>query len=407
MSVNTNITDATNKENDIRGAHNVGGIAGYFEEGTISNAINNGGDILATGARHNGDFIKESVRNSENTKEEFNIGNMGGIVGYMFGDGSYVELSSNRGTVHSAEIKKLTESVPEPSKAANTGGIVGKIDRGTTLNLTDINDKDAPKKAAVSNSYNTGNVSGYTGVGGVVGMMYNGEVINSYNLGNIQTTRQVQSNEKIPAVNMGGVVGDTTENSGAQALIYNVYNKGQIGDENFNYYARHVGGVVGRLSGTVEKAYNNGAIYNGYSTVGGVVGWWVAGSVNNVFNTGNITVVNNDTQKDNGRGSEVGGIIGSVNDSVTKLTNAYNLGTLRSFVGTTGANNSLGGIIGNIHDTGNRYSNMEISNVYTLGNLYVDDKGKQNSINSIYGQYEYGNGNAQNKVIRVDINNAY
>lgn len=406
-AVNTNITDATNKENDIRGAHNVGGIAGYFEEGTISNAINNGGDILATGARHNGDFIKESVRNSENTKEEFNIGNMGGIVGYMFGDGSYVELSSNRGTVHSAEIKKLTESVPEPSKAANTGGIVGKIDRGTTLNLTDINDKDAPKKAAVSNSYNTGNVSGYTGVGGVVGMMYNGEVINSYNLGNIQTTRQVQSNEKIPAVNMGGVVGDTTENSGAQALIYNVYNKGQIGDENFNYYARHVGGVVGRLSGTVEKAYNNGAIYNGYSTVGGVVGWWVAGSVNNVFNTGNITVVNNDTQKDNGRGSEVGGIIGSVNDSVTKLTNAYNLGTLRSFVGTTGANNSLGGIIGNIHDTGNRYSNMEISNVYTLGNLYVDDKGKQNSINSIYGQYEYGNGNAQNKVIRVDINNAY
>ena len=406
-AVNTNITDATNKENDIRGAHNVGGIAGYFEEGTISNAINNGGDILATGARHNGDFIKESVRNSENTKEEFNIGNMGGIVGYMFGDGSYVELSSNRGTVHSAEIKKLTESVPEPSKAANTGGIVGKIDRGTTLNLTDINDKDAPKKAAVSNSYNTGNVSGYTGVGGVVGMMYNGEVINSYNLGNIQTTRQVQSNEKIPAVNMGGVVGDTTENSGAQALIYNVYNKGQIGDENFNYYARHVGGVVGRLSGTVEKAYNNGAIYNGYSTVGGVVGWWGAGSVNNVFNTGNITVVNNDTQKDNGRGSEVGGIIGSVNDSVTKLTNAYNLGTLRSFVGTTGANNSLGGIIGNIHDTGNRYSNMEISNVYTLGNLYVDDKGKQNSINSIYGQYEYGNGNAQNKVIRVDINNAY
>lgn len=406
-AVNTSITNATNKENDIRGAHNIGGIAGYFEKGTISNAINNGGDILATGARHNGKFIKESVRNSDNTREDFNIGNMGGIVGYMFGDGSYVELSANRGTVHSAEIEKLTESVPESSKAANTGGIVGKIDRSTTLNLTDINDKVAPKKAAVSNSYNTGNVSGYTGVGGVVGMMYNGEVINSYNLGNIQTTRQVQSNEKIPAVNMGGVVGDTTENSNAQALIYNVYNKGQIGDENFNYYARHVGGVVGRLSGTVEKAYNNGAIYNGYSTVGGVVGWWAAGSVNNVFNTGNITVVNNDTQKDNGRGSEVGGIIGSVNDSVTKLTNAYNLGTLRSFVGTTGANNSLGGIIGNIHDTGNRYSNMEISNVYTLGNLYVDDKGKQNSINSIYGQYEYGNGNAQNKVIRVDINNAY
>lgn len=406
-AVNTNITDATNKENDVRGAHNVGGIAGYFEKGTISNAINNGGDILATGARHNVDFIKESVRDSKNTKEEFNIGNMGGIVGYMFGDDSYVELSANRGTVHSAEIKDFG-SVQESSKAANTGGIVGKIDRGTTLNLTDITDKVALKKAAVSNSYNTGNVSGYTGVGGVVGMMYNGEVINSYNLGNIQTTRQVQPNENIPAVNMGGVVGDTTENSGAQALIYNVYNKGQIGDENFEYYARHVGGVVGRLSGTVEKAYNNGAIYNGYSTVGGVVGWWAAGSVNNVFNTGNITVVNNDTQKNNPRGSEVGGIVGSVNDSVTKLTNAYNLGTLRSFVGKTGANNSLGGIIGNIHDTKNRKENMEISNVYTLGNLYVDNgesKNSINSINSIYGQYEYGKHDP--KDIKVTINNAY
>ena len=403
-AVNTNITDATNKENDVRGAHNVGGIAGYFEEGTISNAINNGGDILATGARHNGDFIKESVRNSENTKEEFNIGNMGGIVGYMFGDASYVELSANRGTVHSAEIENFG-SVQEPSKAANTGGIVGKIDRGTTLNLTNINDKDAPKKAAVSNSYNTGNVSGYTGVGGVVGMMYNGEVINSYNLGNIQTTRQVQSNEKIPAVNMGGVVGDTTENSGAQALIYNVYNKGQIGDENFNYYARHVGGVVGRLSGTVEKAYNNGAIYNGYSVVGGIVGWWSTGNMSNVFNTGNITVVNNDTK--NIRGSEVGGIVGGIYNGVTKLNNAYNLGTLRSFVNNgVNAHNSLGGIIGNIHDTNNGRKEIKIEDVYTLGNLYVNNKnGNADYINSIYGQYEDDTDNINNN--KVTINNAY
>lgn len=401
-AVNTSITNATNKENDIRGAHNIGGIAGYFEKGTISNAINNGGDILATGARYNGDFIKESVRNSNATRENFNIGNMGGIVGYMFGDDSYVELSANRGTVHSAEIENFG-SVQEPSKAANTGGIVGKIDRGTTLNLIDI--MDAPEKAAVSNSYNTGNVSGYTGVGGVIGMMYNGEVVNSYNLGNIQTTRQVQSNENIPAVNMGGVVGDTTENSGAQALIYNVYNKGQIGDENFEYYARHVGGVVGRLSGTVEKAYNNGAIYNGYSVVGGIVGWWSAGNISNVFNTGNITVVNNDTK--NMRGSEVGGIVGGIYNGVTELNNAYNLGTLRSFVNDgVNAHNSLGGIIGNIHDTNNGRTEIKIEDVYTLGNLYVNNKnGNTDYINSIYGQYENNTDNINND--KVTINNAY
>ena len=403
-AVNTNITDATNKENDVRGAHNVGGIAGYLEKGTISNAINNGGDILATGARYDNNFIQESVRNSSNTREDFNIGNMGGIVGYMFGNDSYVELSANRGTVHSAEIENFG-SVQEPSKAANTGGIVGKIDRGETHTLEEINNTNAPSKTAVSNSYNTGNVSGYTGVGGVVGMMYNGEVVNSYNLGNIQTTRQVQSDEKIPAVNMGGVVGDTTENSNAQALIYNVYNKGQIGDENFEYYARHVGGVVGRLSGTVEKAYNNGAIYNGYSVVGGIVGWWSTGNMSNVFNTGNITVVNNDTK--NIRGSEVGGIVGGIYNGVTKLNNAYNLGTLRSFVNNgVNAHNSLGGIIGNIHDTNNGRKEIKIEDVYTLGNLYVNNNGSGiNYINSIYGQYENTTNNVNNG--KVKIKNAY
>lgn len=61
-AVNTNISNATNKENDVRGAHNVGGIAGYFEDGTITKAINNGGDIMATGARNKDGFVTEFVR---------------------------------------------------------------------------------------------------------------------------------------------------------------------------------------------------------------------------------------------------------------------------------------------------------------------------------------------------------
>lgn len=91
---------------------------------------------------------------------------------------------------------------------------------------------------------------------------------------------------------MGGIVGDTTENSGAKVILYDVYNKGQIGDETYTYYGRHVGGIAGRLSGTVEKAYNTGAIYNGYNVVGGIAGWIYEGSIKNAFNTGNITVVN-------------------------------------------------------------------------------------------------------------------
>lgn len=414
----TNITDATNTENDVRGAHNVGGIAGYFGSSsdtvgryTITRGVNNGGDILATGAvdentvkeenttddSHNNGFVTEWVRSGSEGGEKAIIGNMGGIAGYMDGDNVYIASSANRGTVHSQDID--TEVLPV-SQAANAGGIVGKIDRSHTIGKNDetgiIDTKNIKNalgenyaNAAVSNSYNTGDVRGYMGVGGVAGMMYNGEIAGSYNLGTVNTTRNKDSFTigNYYAVNMGGVVGDTTEQTEARALLYDVYNKGQIGDETFNYYARHVGGVVGRLSGAVEKAYNTGAIYNGYSIVGGIVGWLNAGSVTNSFNTGNITVLNHDNTEE----SNVGGIAGDVNIATGNivLTNVYNLGTLRSIQykaeAGSGDNNGnvsvLGGIVGAIHSYhDNKNGKLLISNAYTTGNLYSDD-----TIKSIVG----------------------
>lgn len=421
-AVDTDITNATNRENEVRGAHNVGGVAGYFGSTkgdstdkdtphyTVTNGINDGGDIMATGARNENGFVKEKVRSTDTGAEETIIGNMGGVVGYLDGDNVYVTGSANRGTVHSLDI--TGDTVSQASQASNTGGVVGKIDRSATKSLSDI--KNNIKKAAVSNSYNTGDVRGYMGVGGVVGMMYNGEVASSYNLGSINTTRRAadaDSDTAYPSVNMGGVVGDTTEQTTAKALIYDVYNKGQIGDETYNYYARHVGGVVGRLSGDVEKAYNTGAIYNGYNVVGGIAGWFYTGSINNSFNTGNITVINNDTTA----GSQVGGIVGGVGlysdtkgSTDSKISNAYNLGTLRSFAveykedGTTKyTENQIGGIIGFI--MGNEGHNLTVENVYTTGNLYAGqlDKGKNDSgLGSIIGVNGAGGG-------RVTVTNAY
>lgn len=401
----TDITNATNKENDVRGAHNVGGIAGYFgsskgdETGenvpryTVTNGINDGGDIMATGARGNGNFVQELVRRvADGSNEKFTVGNIGGVVGYMDGDNVYVTGSANRGTVHTSEPAEPAD-VKDWEKAANVGGIVGKIDRSDTKELDKI--KKNTSLAAVNNSYNTGDVLGYTGVGGVVGMMYNGEVAGSYNLGYIGTTRQTPIYDtNIDSLNMGGVVGDTTENANAKGVvIYDVYNKGQIGDSEFNYYGRHVGGIVGRLSGTVEKAYNTGAIYNGYSVVGGIAGWVAAGSINNAFNTGNITVYN----QNKGIESQVGGIAGAVKgqkDTTTTISNAYNLGTIRSFKAKTNNSdkgiNLVGGIVGDIRNSGE----VIIKNVYTTGNIYAgienasgnitEDTG--NNIGSIYGR---------------------
>lgn len=385
---NTNIENATNRENEIRGAHNVGGIAGYFGgSGTVTNGINDGGDIMATGARaaaggtHNNaattpaddnvfygynvsdtGYALEHVRNGNTGRETVVVGNIGGIVGYMDGDEVYIASSANRGTVHSQEF---TGTVPDSSKAANAGGIVGKIDRSSTKNISELEEKYV--NAAVSNSYNTGDVRGYTGVGGIAGMMYNGEIAGSYNLGTVNTTRQPASSNATAyeTVNMGGIVGDTTEGTKASALLYDVYNKGQIGDETFNYYARHVGGIVGRLSGTVEKAYNMGDIYNGYNVVGGIAGWFAKGTINNSFNTGNITVAN---KENSAAGVQAGGIAGGASTGQTSISNVYNLGTIRGFQTNGYKGGAVGGIVGAFIGDGE----ASISNAYTTGNLYLN-----------------------------------
>lgn len=402
-AVDTNITNATNRENEVRGAHNVGGVAGYFGSTkgdnstdkdtphyTVINGINDGGDIMATGARNGSEFVTEIIRSGTNATEKFTVGNIGGVVGYMFGDNVYIDGGANRGTVHTDEPADPAD-VKDWQKAANVGGIVGKIDRSKTDDLKDEDGKIDVTKAAVSNSYNTGDVLGYTGIGGIAGMMYNGEIAKSYNLGYLRSTRQSTiggSGVIIDALNMGGIVGDTTEESSAKAYLYDVYNKGQIGDKEFKYFGRHIGGIVGRLSGTIEKAYNTGAIYNGYNVVGGIVGWMHEGSVNNVFNTGNITVYNQNNVE-----GQIGGIVGAAHNTIgdINISNAYNLGTIRGFKGN-GTAVSLGGILGFILAEGSHLVN--ISNVYTTGNLYAND----GNLYSIYGANGKG---------KCNINNAY
>lgn len=371
----TNITTATNQETKVTGAHNVGGIAGYFGgTGTIRSAVNDGAEIMATGGRTSSGFATELVRPKE--EERVHFGNMGGIVGYLCGNDAYVTKSTNSGNVHSKLIAANATTVSESSLAANTGGVVGKIDRTTTLTKEDILNE---KQAAVSDSYNSGTVQGFIGIGGVVGQMYNGEVVRSYNLGDIRTTKTVASldSNKLPTANMGGVVGDTTEDTpeSVRALIYDVYNKGKIGDETFTYAARHVGGVVGRLKGTLEKAYNSGDVYNGYNVVGGVVGWYHRGSIKDVFNAGNVTVKNQDklTSGNTSRTSSVGGIIGAATPGKgLAIENAYNIGTIRSYQVKGGGKNAVGGIAGR---------GVNLNNVYTLGTVVAyDADGKKTEV---------------------------
>lgn len=413
----SNITNANNVESNIRGAMNVGGIAGYFgstdvnnakkKDYRILNAINNGGDIMATGGiKSDGSSFTYEITRSDydgNNNEKYITGNIGGIAGYLYGAPVRIEAGGNRGDVHTeADRSKLT------AQAANVGGIVGKIDmpKATGSDGNDLTDKErldiiksdtsaagnsGYANAVVSSSYNTGNVTGYTNIGGIGGFAYNGSIAASYNVGDIHTTRAAASGTT--PINMGGILGDSTEQASGRVIIYDTYNKGTIGDSRFKTFGRHVGGIVGRLSGIVEKSYNNGDIYNGSNVVGGIAGYWYSGYLKNVFNTGNITVNNK-----NNTDSQVGGIVGSVdlnggnkssgNIEDMSISNAYNLGSLRSFKDSYGIN-VVGGILGATYrwpssfNPGSNYK-VNISNAYTMGNLYVDS-GRIGNILGFYG----------------------
>lgn len=413
-AVDTNITNATNQENEIRGAHNVGGVAGYFSgAGRITGGINDGGDIMATGARYTNNgitaVVTETIRkdyDATNNDGKYVIGNIGGIVGYMEGDYVHIDASGNRGTVHTLDISD-GNNISDASEAANVGGIVGKIDR--SRKITDKNELgEKYVNAAVSNSYNTGDVRGFTAIGGIAGMMYNGGIAGAYNLGEIRSTRVATGNET--PLNMGGIVGDTTEVSNARAFIYDVYNKGKIGDEAFKYKGRHVGGIVGRLSGVVEKAYNTGAIYNGAAVTGGIAGYLSAGKIENVFNTGNITVENNDGED---LGTQLGGLVGAANigRGNVNISNAYNLGVIRSFNGDKTQHN-VGGIVGYLVNytsgiQGENAGNLTIKNVYTTGYLYSE--GGETTVGVLYGgrRDNVTNPIIQNAVYITPSNNAF
>lgn len=390
---NTNMTNVINKEANIRGAMNVGGVAGYYGNSNtdatgadktyrIQNGQNDGGDISATGGVTDGDFAKDNA-NSRN--EKYIVGNIGGITGLLFGQNVHIEGSVNRGNVHTPEVKDGT--VPETAKASNVGRIAGKIDEpfmtkdGKQLFAQDRLDniKNKASDASISGSANNGNVEGYVNIGGIAGFTFNGSIASSYNLGNITTIRK--ANDGTDQINLGGILGDSTEHSIGRVVLYDIYNKGQVGSQEYTkYYGRHVGGIVGRLSGLVEKAYNTGDIYNGYNVVGGIVGYWFNGAIRNVFNTGNITVYNNSAST-----SEVSGIIGGAtvnggNDTngstqTMTLSNVYNLGIIRSD-GISGNINTVGGLIGEVTNYGNSTRGLQISNGYTVGRLYKTNNGE-------------------------------
>ena len=176
----------------------------------------------------------------------------------------------------------------------------------------------------------TVNMTGYWGVGGLVGYTCEGTVSNSYVMGNVTGDRDV-----------GGLVG---QNYGT---VSNSYSTGSVAGGSY------VGGLVGLTDGTVTNSYASGTVTSSY-VAGGVVGL-NDGIVSNSYYAGNVT----------GNWS-VGGLVG-VNYGA--VSNSYSTGSV------TGDGN-VGGLVGLTDGTvSDSYSCGNVTGDYHVGGLVGGNRG--------------------------------
>ena len=369
----------------ITGGQYVGGIAGIIKNGTITiTDSNNTGTIYARSGFVGGivgnvapsDAAGAIIRNCKNTATSFtaNGENIGGILGKNEADKLLtIDNCHNTSIINVAQkwvgglvgydkgelVMKNSSNTANVTGRQHTGGLIAGIeDDGCSitncLNTGDVSTVGNSNGAGIvatiesqtgsatwtiSNTVNTGNISGVSALGGFVGYLGNLDkaatvnINNSVNKGNVTSTGN----------DVGGFVGNIyNHGSTTQHHKYtNLYNYGNISSNSTG--DTFVGGIVGKEYGFCEfnGCENYGSVTesatSGNNIAGGIVGWIQddTSSVQNCVNYGKVSGRNN-----------VGGIVGEFStgsSSNLTITGCGNYGTLEAKnAGTT----QIGGIMG-------------------------------------------------------------
>ncbi len=205
-----------------------------------------------------------------------------------------------------AEIRDLTLIEPHVNAAADyVGCLVGFLRNGTIINC----------------DVEGGSVSGYSFIGGLVGVNYEGTIENCCSTGSV-----------IGVWYIGGLVGGNWEGT-----ISDCYATGSVAGVDDD-----VGGLVGDNYGTITNCYSTGSV-SGRNSVGGLVGD-NGGMISNCYATGDVS---GDVY--------VGGLVG---DNGGMISNCYATGSI------TG-NDYVSGLVG-------RNYKGTISNCYATGEVSGD-----------------------------------
>lgn len=307
-------------EGSVHAGENAGGIIGYGQSTlTITNCFNNGTITSDSSA--------------------------GGLVGCANGDNTTIELSHNDGNVAvittngyavaAGLIARIGTSSLIIADSYNTGTITSKLSSPTSSANTIVaaglfgNCWYADYVCTIVNSYNMGEILSDDIAGGIVGYGGKVEINSSRNLGNVKTGGRA-----------GGLVG-----YGSTVIITNSYNNGDVAttsDTNSVY----AGGLVCYGDNiTVERSFNEGIINvttkDGTACAGGIVASGSNTQIISSYNLGTVTIAVY-------RVVNAGGLIGIISGN-SDIKNSFNSGTVEVSIKDSG-NTNIGGIIGLVND---------------------------------------------------------
>lgn len=313
-------------------------IVGCYNEGSV-HASEYAGGIIG---------YSQSILTITNCYNNANITSdsaAGGLVGCANGDNTTIELSHNDGTVTvittngyavaAGLIARTGTSSLTITDSYNTGTITSKLSSLTSSANTIVaaglvgSCSYGDYVSTIVNSYNTGEILSDDIAGGLVGYGGKVEINNSRNLGNVKTGGR-----------SGGLVG-----YGSTVIITNSYNNGDVAttsDTNSVY----AGGLVCYGDNiTVERSFNEGIINvttkDGTACAGGIVASGSNTQIISSYNLGTVTIAVY-------RVVNAGGLIGIISGN-SDIKNSFNSGTVEVSIKDSG-NTNIGGIIGLVND---------------------------------------------------------
>lgn len=300
-------------------------IKSYIDENGQTKKSTNNGKISTTSSADNkgvGGFVgysygKITLTDCVNEKNATITGKerVGGLVGYI----GKADSDSQKEMVISGCENKAAVTSNSTNDVYGIGGIVGynsghKVAITTCINSGAITGTHETAgiigysdHSEISNCTNSGAVSGFATVGGIVGKMGGGSIVSCKNTATVKAS------------------------------------KARDIDGDGNLDGAYLGGIAGWIAGNVNNCYNSGTVTTetswGYSNiVGGIVGYLVNGkTVSYCYNSGTIV-----------GSSQIGGIIGYLPGALTTVTYCYHSGRINSVWNENNvAKGSLGYITGN------------------------------------------------------------